>query len=119
MNDALRKSTRARCKIWVEHDDALVFGSGRYKLLQAIDETGSINEAATQVRISYRAAWGKIKATEERWGVKLLERHVGGKGGGGATLTDDARELMTRYIEFERQARAAVDEQFQKVFLSE
>jgi len=119
MNDALRESTRARCKLWVEHDSALVFGSGRYMLLQAIEETGSINEAATRVRISYRAAWGKIKATEERWGVKLLDRHVGGKGGGGATLTDDAREMMERYAEFEKRARAAVDEQFQQVFLSE
>lgn len=107
-----------RSKLWIEIDGEPVFGRGRRFLLQAIDRYGSINQAAKEINISYRKAWSYIKAMEERLGIALVERHAGGKNGGGATLTEDAKEFLKRYEQMEEGVREIVDERFRRFFLS-
>lgn len=87
-----------RSKIWVaDGSDAVVFGLGRLRILDAIKQNGSIQAAAKELGMSYRAVWGRIKATEERLGEPLLYRNIGGKKGGGSELTPFALELMERF----------------------
>lgn len=105
-----------KSKVWIEVDGEPVFGRGRRFLLEAIDAHGSINQAAREVDISYRKAWSHIKAMEERLGVKLVERQAGGKNGGGAVLTADARKFLRKYEALERGIQENVDERFRKVF---
>jgi len=105
-----------RSKIWIETDGEPVFGRGRRFLLEAIDTHGSINQAAGEVGISYRKAWGHIKAMEERLGVKLIERQTGGKNGGGAVLTDDARVFLKKFELLEAGIREFVDAKFRALF---
>jgi molybdate transport system regulatory protein len=105
-----------RSKLWIEIDGRPVFGRGRRFLLEAIDKYGSINQAAKEINISYRKAWGYIKAMEERLGFKLVERQTGGRNGGGALLTDDARQFIRQYEELEKGIEAAVDAKFRKIF---
>ncbi len=105
-----------RSKIWIEVDGEPVFGRGRRFLLEAIDTHGSINRAAQEVDISFRKAWGYIKAMEERLGVKLVERQTGGKNGGGAQLTNDARDLLKKYEALEKGIQELVDKRFRAVF---
>ncbi len=105
-----------RSKLWIEADGEPVFGRGRRFLLEAIDSHGSINRAAQEVDISFRKAWSYIKAMEERLGVKLVERQTGGKNGGGALLTDEARELLKKYEALEKGIQELVDKRFRKVF---
>lgn len=76
-------------------------------LLQAIAQTGSINRAAAELKMSYRYAWGLIKSAEERLSGPLLAKRVGGVTGGGAELTDAGRRLINDY----RRLRANVDSQ--------
>ena len=64
-NEDILKKIQPKIKLWLEVDGAVVFGGGRVALFQAIEETGSIKQAAEKLNMSYRAAWGKIKATEE------------------------------------------------------
>ena len=105
-----------KSKLWIESGGKPVFGRGRRFLLEAIDKHGSINQAAKDINISYRKAWGYIKAMEERLGVKLIERQTGGRNGGGALLTDEAREFLKKYAAMEKGIRELVDERFDKVF---
>ncbi|MCX7794095.1 MAG: winged helix-turn-helix domain-containing protein [Thermodesulfovibrionales bacterium] len=105
-----------KSKIWIEVDGAPVFGRGRRFLLQAIDRYGSINRAAREINISYRKAWSYIKSMEERLGIKLVERRAGGKNGGGARLTDKAKEFLRRYEVLEEGIREIVDRRFKKIF---
>ena len=91
-----------------------VYGDGRQALLERIDRFGSISAAANDMDMSYRAAWGKIKATEEGLGFKLLERRVGGAKGGGAILTDEARQIMIAYRMFREGLNELVSERWQK-----
>ena len=105
-----------RSKFWIEIGEEPVFGRGRRFLLEAIDTYGSINQAAKEVNISYRKAWGYIKAMEERLGITLVERQAGGKNGGGATPTKEAREFIRRYEMMEEGIREMVDERFRRIF---
>src|SRR5271169_4443007 len=105
-----------KSKLWIESGGKPVFGGGRRFLLEAIDKHGSINQAAKEIKISYRKAWGYIKAMEERLGFKLIEHQTGGKNGGGATLTEEAKKFLKKYEELEMGIREIVDERFRKIF---
>jgi len=105
-----------RSKIWIEAEGEPVFGRGRRFLLEAIDTHGSINRAAEEVGISYRKAWGHIKAMEERLNMKLIDRQTGGRNGGGAVLTNEARKFLKKYEQLETGLREIVDEKFKAVF---
>jgi molybdate transport system regulatory protein len=80
-----------KVKWWLEKDGGLVVGKGRCMLLEAIDRLGSLREAARVCDISYRAAWGKLRASEQRLGEALVETRPGKRG---MTLTPRARELL-------------------------
>ncbi|MDI6744356.1 MAG: winged helix-turn-helix domain-containing protein [Thermodesulfovibrionales bacterium] len=105
-----------KSKLWIEVDGEPVFGRGRRFLLNAIDEYGSINQAAKEISISYRKAWSYIKAMEERLGIKLVERQAGGKNGGGAVLTKDARKFLKKYEQMEEGIKEIVDKKFKGIF---
>jgi len=105
-----------RSKVWIESEGEPVFGRGRRFLLEAIDEHGSINRAASEVNISYRKAWSHIKVMEERLGIRLVERQTGGKNGGGAVLTREAREFLRRFRSMEDGLKDVVDEKFEQIF---
>lgn len=105
-----------KSKIWIEVEGEPVFGRGRRFLLQAIDKYGSINKAAKEINISYRKAWSYIKSMEERLGIKLVERKAGGRNGGGARLTDEARKFLKKYEVLEEGLRKMTDRRFIKIF---
>ena len=62
-----------RLHIWLESGDSMVFGLGRVHLLDMIERHGSLRKAATELGMSYRAAWCKLRATERALGVSLVE----------------------------------------------
>lgn len=86
-----------RFKLWLEVDEELVFSNGRAELLRAIERLGSITAAAKVFGMSYRAAWNKLHSCQEKLGFSLLETQAGGRGGGGARLTSEAREFLAKY----------------------
>jgi molybdate transport system regulatory protein len=105
-----------RSKLWIESGGQPVFGRGRMMLLNAVDSHGSINQAAREINISYRKAWGYIKAMEERLGIPLVIRQAGGRNGGGALLTEEARGFLRRYEELDSEIQKLVDSRFGKIF---
>ncbi|RZI78462.1 MAG: LysR family transcriptional regulator [Variovorax sp.] len=76
--------------------DALGHGmtDKRIEILRGIGRSGSISQAAREAGVSYKAAWQAIATLTNLAGVPLVERAVGGAGGGGATLTRDGRQLL-------------------------
>ena len=94
-------------KLWVEEDGRLLFGEGRLALLQAVLDSGSLAGAARELSMSYRAAWGRLKASEKRLGFSLLER--GQEGRRAVHLTAKARRLMEQYRAMEREAQILAD----------
>ncbi len=107
---------KIKLKIWMEQDGRVAFAEGRRMLLEAVDRLGSLNAAAKELGMSYRAAWGKIKATEEALGLKLLDVKTGGKGGGGAKLTHEARELVSLYNTYIKKMSLIAEKEFKLIF---
>ena len=117
MKEKIKLPLRVKSKVWVEHKDGgLIFGEGRLEILEIVDRLGSLLKAAKELKMSYRAVWGKIKATEERLGMKLVESRAGGTKGGGSKLTPVARELLKRYRELEKRQVKVIDNLFEEVF---
>jgi len=87
-----------KVKWWLEKDGGLVLGKGRCLLLEAVDRVGSLREAARLCGISYRAAWGKLRASEERLGEPLVVIQPGRRG---MTLTPRAKKLLAVFHQIE------------------
>jgi molybdate transport system regulatory protein len=105
-----------RYKIWLEEKGLPVLGDGAALLLEKIDQLGSIKQAAASMSMSYRQAWGTLKKAEERLGMALLQKQVGGESGGGASLTEDAYDLLAKYKRFRAELDDAVHEIFRQYF---
>ncbi|HSX72223.1 MAG TPA: TOBE domain-containing protein [Pseudomonas sp.] len=74
----------------------------RIALLQQVAEQGSITRAAKAAGLSYKAAWDAIDELNNLAGQPLVERSVGGKGGGGARLSATGERLLQLYLRLER-----------------
>ena len=82
-------------QIWIEKKGDNVFGMGIYNILTLVEETGSLHKAAQDLKMSYRAAWGKVRDYEERLGVGLLEK--GRHGRTGAQLTPEGKLMIDHF----------------------
>lgn len=106
---------QVKFKVWLE-DGETIFGEGLCTLLAHIDNLGSINRASGRLRMSYRQAWGMIRKAEQRLGITLLNREIGGESGGGADLTPAARELMDKYQRLMEEVSQAVEAAYAEIF---
>lgn len=93
-----RKTLTLRLHLWLEDNTGIYFGIGRVQLLNAIEELGSLRKAADKLGMSYRAAWGKIKATQKATGVKLLKRR--GEKREGYQLTAEGKEMRDKFLQW-------------------
>lgn len=66
----------------------------RVEILRLVGECGSISQAARSAGVSYKAAWQALDMLANLAGVPLLEKAVGGAGGGGASLTKAGGQLL-------------------------
>jgi molybdate transport system regulatory protein len=100
-------------KLWLRGDDPKeVFGGGKWRLLMAIHQEGSLRAAAAKLGISYRKAWGDLKKAENALGVTFLERRRGGSDGGETLLTEAGRKWLKEYGRFHDRVEKAVDRAF-------
>ncbi len=92
----------------------VMFGSGRVFLLDLIEKHGSLRKAAQLMGMSYRAAWGKLKASEKALGVKLIETPA--RKCDGCRLSAQGRMIRDKFKAWfqavEREALSQADEIF-------
>jgi molybdate transport system regulatory protein len=80
-----------------------VLGKGGAKILEAIDEYGSIVAAARNLGMSYKFVWDYLIRMQERLKQPVIVTHRGGtdvakrRGGGGTSLTPLARSLLREF----------------------
>jgi len=92
-------------KLWLEKDGRVILGEGREVLLRAIEKHRSLNAALKEegMDMSYRAAWGRLKASEERLGIKLVASN---NKRSGSLLTEEAIELLEFFEKLEERIQA-------------
>lgn len=100
-------------KIWVETDTHVsILGQGKWKLLRAIKETGSLKAAVENQGLSYRQTWAKLKNIEEKLGFHIIEKTRGGADGGQTKLTTQGEKI----VEFFDKVYAGFEPHVNKVF---
>jgi molybdate transport system regulatory protein len=92
---------KIRSALTVETRRGAFTGKRWMQLLAAIADSPSITAAARRVGLSYKAAWDAIEAMNNMSDAPLVERSIGGKGGGGTRLTARGEQLVATYREVE------------------
>ncbi len=106
-----------KSKVWiVDEHGKVVFGSGRMRILELVERYGSMHAAAKELKMSYRAVWGKIKATEDRLGQALVRRKPDGARKGGSELTPFASTIMAGFRQLQDLVEKEADHVFQDSF---
>ncbi len=95
MNKALDFKIKGR--IWIYSDNGTVIGEGRLKLLIGINETGSISQAAKQMKMSYKKAWEMVNTMNLQFKTPIVVGSQGGVHGGGSKLSDNGKKLIEKY----------------------
>ncbi len=109
------KRLRARCKLWLSSKNIEgVFGDGKWRLLQAIDRTGSLSAASESLRISYRKAWGDLNKAQKALKVALVEKQRGGIRGGRTVLTSEGKKWVKAYSNFRTDVEKALGKSYEK-----
>ena len=83
------------------------FGPGQAALLEGIDQTGSITEAAKAMGMSYMRAWLLVKNMNRGFMAPLVETVRGGRQRGGAQLSAIGGQVLRLYREMEARSRRA------------
>jgi len=96
----------------VDDQNRIIIAEGRMVLLEAIVSTGSINQAAKQMGMSYKSAWSKIRSTEEHLNTKIVSSNKAH----GTRLTLAGEELLANYKQMKQQCLAADDTIFDRHF---
>src|SRR5258708_36119472 len=93
-----------RLSIRIDFEGSEAFGPGKVRLLELIEEHGSIRGAAAAMNMSYRHAWPLLQAVEEPFGAPGITTATGGAQGGGAKLTGLGKTAITSYRSIEAPA---------------
>jgi molybdate transport system regulatory protein len=86
---------------------AIALGPGKARLLQLVAETGSLNQAATRMKMSYMRAWTLVREMNRCFASPLIASRRGGRQGGGANLTPLGQKVLGLYRDLERNSARA------------
>ena len=104
---------KLRSSQWiVDENDNIIIGHGRAEILKNIEQTGSINQTAKVMKMSYKAVWSKIKATEKHLDTRIV--HTDRKEG--SRLSREGKELLEKYRNLKKECMSVDDKLFSRIF---
>ncbi len=111
-------SPQIHARLWlIGTDQKSYLGVGKVRLMELIDELGSISQAAKTLNMSYKRAWTLIEEVNQIGEKPYVIKEVGGSGGGHATLTEAGNEAIAQYRELEKEFAAFVQQRTKKINL--
>src|SRR4029077_10930357 len=102
-----RLATKPSLHLRLDFGGERSLGPGKVRLLELIDETGSISAAGRALKMSYRQAWLLIDELNHMFREPVVTAQTGGGGGGGAMVTETGNDIVRLYREMERRAYGA------------
>lgn len=103
---------RPQTRIRLDFAPDCAVGPGKIALLEGIVRTGSLSAAARSLGMSYRRGWLLVRSLNEGFRQPLVALNVGGRDGGGATLTPSGAKMLARYRAFERKVDKLAEKEF-------
>ncbi len=97
----------AKLSLRIEFQGWGAIGPGKIRLLELIDQHGSISAAGRAMGMSYRRAWLLVDSLNRRFKKPLVTTERGGGQGGGAVVTPMGRQVIRHYREIETKAAGA------------
>ncbi len=91
-------------RLRIDLGPGISIGPGKVALLEQIERSGSLSQAARVLKMSYRRAWLLLDDINHGLAEPVTTASVGGSGGGGAQLTDFGRRVVAAYREVEKGA---------------
>jgi molybdate transport system regulatory protein len=92
------------------------YGIGIQELLKLVQKTNSLQTAAAAMDMSYSKAWKIVRTAEKELGFPLMDRRVGGTGGGSSQLTERGSDFVNRFEQLSLEADEVTNQLFQKHF---
>lgn len=102
----------SKVRLRIDLAPGAAIGPGKIELLEAIDATGSLSEAARRLGMSYRRAWLLLDSLNRSFAGPLATTAVGGRGGGGVQVTPLGAELVARFRRLETMVERLAADQF-------
>jgi molybdate transport system regulatory protein len=90
----LNKPKPPQTEVALEQALASTLTDKRIEILRAVGQLGSISQAARANDVSYKAAWQAVETLGNLAGCPLIDKAIGGAGGGGARLTPQGQALL-------------------------
>jgi molybdate transport system regulatory protein len=90
-----------RVRFRVDFGSQCSVGVGKIELLEGIARSGSLSQAAREMRMSYRRAWLLLADLNLSFEQPVARTSTGGRGGGGAVLTPFGVRLVAGYRKLE------------------
>lgn len=116
MRDILAKGDfRVNGSIWLEGNGTRFFGPGPVELLQLIEETGSINQAAKKMGMSYKKAWEIVSRLNEMVDSPMVITATGGEKGGGSSISEEAKQMIAWYLGLREKFKKFMEAETQKL----
>ena len=100
---------KLRGRVWIEGPNGTFLGYGRVVLLERIRDYGSISAAARSMKMSYRHAWKLVESMNRQNRDPLVTMSTGGRGGGGARLTQAGERAIEAFWSFWRDFKAFLE----------
>ena len=98
----LKAHLTPRHKVWLNWDGLFLMGPNYLRFLAAVDDTGTIREGGRAVGWSYRTCLNRLRRMEKVLGRPVLLTNRGGRTGGGARLTPEARRFVRIFSRWQR-----------------
>lgn len=105
---------RLQAHLELKTEFGALLGGTRILLLEAIDKHGSISKAAKHIPMSYKAAWDALEDLNNLADQPVIQRSIGGTGGGGTRLTDYGRNLIAMFRAIEGEYQMAMDRLYEE-----
>lgn len=90
-----------RHKVWLNWNGLFLMGPNYLRFLAAVDKTGTIREGGRAVGWSYRTCLNRLRRMERALGRPVLLTQRGGKAGGSARLTPEARRFVKIFAQWQ------------------
>lgn len=95
---------------WLEKDGVVFITPLTIDILELVQVTGSINQAAKLIGISYQKAWNIIDIANKNSRLPLIIRIRGGASGGGASVTHEGEKMIREFRLLEKHFENFINE---------
>ena len=93
-------------KLYITDDEGEKYmGYGVLWLLEEIEKSGSLRQAAMNIGLSYSKAYGMMTKLEKALGCSIIDRKKGGVSRAGSAITPFAHKYIELYRAFQKEAK--------------